>query len=289
MMGSWAGYLFVIPLFAFIITFLFFPVFYSFYISLFHYDPFKHNVYFTGLSNYITALHSYQYIHSLYRVAEYTIIVVTTQTFLAFGLALVFNQRFRITRVARAIVIVPAIISSVAASLLFEWVFSVSGPINYIRSIIGLGTVNYFYSAAWAFPAIMAMNIFSTSPYFMIFYLAGLQSIPTSIFDAAAVDGVASPIARFRYIYWPLLGFTTIIVVILGVIGSFQLFDQIYVITNGGPSGSTTSPLYLIYENAFTAGNGALGLAAAESVVLFAVILVLTVVQSKYLRQARWA
>ena len=284
------GYLLILPLFIFIITFLFFPVGYSFYISLFHYDPFDHSVYFTGIANYITAMRSPLYWIAMGNVAKYTAIVVTVQTFFAFSLALLFNKRHRITRLVRGIVIIPAVFSSVATAIIFEWVFSVSGPVNFLRMWLGMSRINYFLNLHWAFPAIMTLNIFTTSPYFMIFYLAGLQSIPSSIYDAAAIDGVTSPLSRFRYIYWPMLSFTTIIVVILGIIGSFQLFDQIYIITSGGPNNTTLTPLFLVYSLALVdVGSGLMGLAAAESVVLFLVILVITLLQSRYLRQARWS
>lgn len=282
------GYIFILPLFIFIVTFIFFPVAYSFYISLFHYNPLGHTIYFVGLANYIKVIHTGLFWDSFLNVVKYTLIVVTTQTFFSLGLALLFKDKLKISRLGRTLVFIPAITSPVAMSIIFIWVFSNQGPINLIRAWFGLNFINFFFSTTYAFPAIMAMNIFSTAPYFMVMYISGLQAIPSSIYDAASIDGIKSMFSRFRYIYAPMLSFATVIVVILGLIGSLQLFDQIFVITQGGPANSTYVPLIFIYNKAFL-DYGELGIAAASSFILFIFILVATVSQRRYLKDVRWS
>lgn len=220
-------------------------------------------------------------------VVEYTLIVVTCQTFFSLGLALLFKGKLKINRIGRALIFIPAITSPVAMSIIFIWIFSNQGPINALRAFVGLPVINYFFSTTWAFPAITAMNIFSTAPYFMVMYISGLQAIPPSIYDAASIDGVKSPFAKFRYIYAPMLGFATVLVVILGLVGSMQLFDQIFVITGGGPANTTYVPLFFIYSKAFES-FGDLGVSAASSFILFLFIMAATVTQSRYLKGVRW-
>ncbi len=281
------GYLLVAPLMTLIIVFTFFPAIYSFGISLFHYNPFGHEVFFIGLSNYESVLHSGLFAKAILDVLYYTVVVVSIQTILAFLFAILFNHKMRISRISRAFVFIPAIVSSVALSIIFIWVFSDQGPINYFLSFFGIKSINFFYSTAYAFPAIMVLNIFSTTPYFMIIYLAGLQTIPRSVLEAASLDGVKTGWHRFRYIYAPMLNFTTFIVIILGIIGSMQLFDQIYVITEGGPSHATYVPLMFIYNRTFIY-FGDVGLSAAASFILFSVIMVITLLQRRYLKDTRW-
>ncbi len=286
---SRAGYLFIAPLFAFLIVFTFFPAFFSFYISLFHYDPFGHSVYFVGFSNYVRVINNGLFLYSIANVFYYTAVVVTAQTFLGFFLALLFNNRLPASRIGRALVYLPAISSPVAMSLIFIWVFSPSGLANTLLLYLGLPhNLNYLYNTTLAFPAIMALNIYSTAPYFMLFYMAGIQAIPNSVLEAASLDGVRSSWHRFRYIYFPLLKFTTTLVVLLGLIGCIQLFDQVYVMTLGGPANATLVPLMLIYNYAFNNQGSAQGLAAGASFIIFAIIMVLTITQRNFLRDLAW-
>lgn len=288
-MESTAAYLMIAPLFVLLILFTFFPVFYSFYISLFHYDPFDHIVYFVGLSNYHIVITNGLFLYSLLNVGYYTLIVVTAQTFLAMLLAILFNTKLPVSRPARAIVYLPAISSPVALSIIFIWVFSPQGLINSLLAFLHMPHgINFLYSVKYAFYAIMALNIFSTAPYFMLIYLAALQSIPLPVLEAASIDGVRSFWHKFRYIYFPMLRFSTILVVILGIIGSMQLFDQVYVMTQGGPGNATLVPLMYVYDYAFLS-TGTLGLAAAASFILFAIILVITVLQRNFFRELTWS
>ncbi|MEM0159100.1 MAG: sugar ABC transporter permease [Thermoplasmataceae archaeon] len=281
------GIIFIIPLFIFLIAFTFFPAVYSFVISLFHYDPFFHTIYPVGLENYISVFHSAAFIKSIENVLIYTGVVVTIQTFLAFGYAILFNRASKISRISRAIVFIPAVVSPVSMSIIFIWVFSNAGLINYFLSFFGIPPHNWLYSTTYAFPAIMAMNIFTTAPYFMIVYSAGLQAIPTEVMDAAMIDGLKSGLSRFRHIYFPMLRFSTILVVVLGVTGAMQLFDQIYVITDGGPARATYVPLMFIYNRTFVY-TGEIGVAAAASFVLFVIILLITIAQRRIITERRW-
>lgn len=240
------GYLFILPAFALIVSFMLFPAAYSFAISLMHYDPFFHRIYPVGLTNYAVVLSDPLFRLSLLHALEYTAIVVPTQTILAFAFALLFNEETRLARITRATVFIPAVTSSAVMSVLFIYVFSRDGLLNAFLRVFGVQPPqNWLLSTAWAFPpAIMALNIFSTTPYFMVMFLASLQSIPPqSIMDAAAIDGIRTAVQRSRFFYLPpLLRFSFFFVAVLGVIGSMQLFDQVYIMTAGGPGTSTYVP-----------------------------------------------
>ena len=284
---SRTAYLLIAPLFILLTAFVFFPTAFSFYISLFHYDPFNHNVYFVGFSNYARVFGSPLFRIAVMNALLYTVVVVTTQTFLAFGFALLFNRRFIISKVTRALVFLPAITSSVALSIIFIWFFSKQGLLNYILSPLGIQPENWLFSTTFAFPSIMLLNIFSTTPYFMIMYLAGLQSIPSQIMEAAAIDGVISPWSRFRHFYFPMLTFTTLFVVILGIIGSIQIFDQVYVMTDGGPAHATYVPILYIFNRAYLY-PGLIGVGAAASFMLFVIIMTITIAQRNFLKEMKW-
>ncbi|MBX8636162.1 MAG: sugar ABC transporter permease [Thermoplasmata archaeon] len=284
---SRTAYLLIAPLFILLGSFVFFPAIFSFYVSLFHYDPFNHNIYYVGYSNYLSVFNSPLFRIAVINVLIYAAVVVTIQTFLAFSLALLFNRRFLVSKVSRAFVFLPAITSSVAMSIIFIWFFSKQGLLNYILAPLGVAPENWLFSTTYAFPSIMMLNIFSTSPYFMIMYLAGLQSIPSPIMEAAAIDGVVSPWSKFRYFYFPMLTFTTLFVVILGIIGCIQLFDQVFVMTDGGPAYATYVPMIFIFNRAYLY-PGMIGVSAAASFMLFIIIMTITVAQRNFLKEMKW-
>ena len=284
---QFTGYLFVLPTFLILGVFVLFAAVYSLWISLMHYDPFFHTVYPVGLSNYKYVASSRLYWFSMLHALEYTGVVVTIQTFLAFFFAVLFNEKTPVSRFTRAIVFIPAVTSSAVISVLFIWVFSAQGLLNAFLVHLGVHPENWLESTTWAFPAIMGLNIFTTAPYFMIMYLAGLQSIPSSILESAALDGVRNAFQRFRYFYFPMLKFTVFFVVVLGIIGSMQLFDQVFIMTDGGPGNSTYVPLIYIYNQAFVFDN--FGAAAAASFILFVIILILTLAQRRLISEVRWA
>jgi multiple sugar transport system permease protein len=204
--------------------------------------------------------------------------VVPTQTLLALLLALAVNQEIPARGFFRAAFYIPAITSSVVTSVIFLWIYSKPGLLNYLLSGFGVVGPDWIGSPKYALSAIMALNVWTTSGYFMVAFLAGLQSIPTTLYEAARVDG-AGAWARFRYITVPSLKPTLFFVVTLGLIGSFQVFDQIYMMSAGGPVNATTTLSYFIYISAFRYFR--FGYAAAAAVMLFVIILLVTRLQQK--------
>jgi multiple sugar transport system permease protein len=241
---------------------------------------------FSGLRNYqliwYDLTHNGDFLISLENGIKYTVGVVTLQTILAMALALLLNQKVRGRGIFRTVFYLPSLTSSVAISLIFLWLYNERGAINFLLSLIGIPAHNWLNDPATALPAIMLLNIWTTAPTFMLIYLAGLQDIPETLYEAARIDG-ASDWQIIRKVTIPLLRPVTFLVVALGTIGAFQVFDQIFVMQgpDGGPLKSTVSPVLEIYQAAFK--NYAMGLACAEAFVLFAVIFTFTFLQKRFI------
>jgi len=274
------GYLFVLPFLAAVGTFVFLAAVYAFYLSFHKYDLFTPPE-FVGLANYRRLLTDRNFRIALRNVAVYTAGVVPTQTIVAIALAVLANQKLRLRGFFRSAYYVPCITSSVASSLIFMWLYYKQGIINYILSLLGLpSNIDWLGNPSTALPAIMTLVVWTTSAYFMVVFLAALQDIPTSVSEAAKIDGATSW-QSFRYVTLPLLRPSIFLVVVLGTIGCMQVFDQVYIMTRGGPLKSTMSIVYLVYTEAF--GDLRFGYGAAMAFALFAVIFVLTLIQRKFL------
>ena len=245
--------------------------------------------------------------------------VVPTQTILALLLAVIVNQKWLKAKGAfRTAFYFPSITSSVVISIIFMWMFTKSGLVNailqgifpnyspvtwlddsngIIHNILGLFGVTGRTVGEWAeteilsvelwdwisgpsvtMLTIMILNTWTTIGTMMVIYLAALQSIPPSVYEAATVDG-ANRWQTFRMITVPMLRPTTFFVITLGLIGTFQVFDQIFVISNGGPNNTTLSIAYLVYRSGFTDSD--MGLAAATAIILFVIIFTFTLIQRR--------
>ena len=275
------GYLFIAVPLAILLVFSFFPMACTLFISFHKWPMLGFERPFIGLENFYRLFKDDVFWIALKNTFLYTIIVVPSQTFLALFLAVLANKGIRGQTFFKTSYYVPAVVSSVAISLVFIWFYRGDGFINYLLSFFAIDGPNWLNDPTFALPAIILMNIWTTSGYFMIAYLAGLQSIPAQLYEAAKIDG-ASAWSRFWRITCPLLRPTTLFIVILSVIGCLQVFDQVYVMTSGGPYPyATTTINYLIWQK-FSFGR--LGYTAAIAWVLFVIILVVTLIQKKFIK-----
>ncbi len=280
LMDKWAGVLFVLPALIFFMVFTAYPIVYGLFLSLFKINTFNiDDRTFVGLDNFSKVLVSDDFHTALLNTAVFSFFVVTIQTVLSLLLAVAVNQKIRGKTFFRTAFFFPSISSSVVISIIFLWVFNQNGLLNYGLSMFGIHGPTWVDDPKTALPSIMGLNIWTTSGTMMILYLAALQDIPAHLYEAASVDG-ATPVQRFFRITLPLLTPTTFFVVTLGLIGTFQVFDQAFVISNGsgGPEKSTLTAVFYIYQQAFKESNH-MGIAAAGSVVLLAIIMVVTVLQ----------
>lgn len=239
---------------------------------------------FTGLKNFLRILQDERVWVALQNTAEYVAIVVPIQTILALTLALVLNAQIRGKHWFRIIFFLPTVTSSAVLTLIFMWIYNSNGLLNSFLGTLGLPTYNWLGDPAVALKGIMGMNIWSSAPLYMVIYLAALQNIPASLYEAARMDG-ATRWEQLFYITLPALKPVTFFVMVMGIIGTFQLFDQSYIFSggSGGPNNSTLTLVLLIYDYAFSSLD--MGYALALTLLLAVVIMTVTLIQRYLFRE----
>ena len=225
---------------------------------------------------------------ALLNTLYFTIVTVPVGMVMALIIALALNQRMRGTKWYRTAYFMPVVATVVASALVWKWMFlPVYGLINNILAFLHLPQPLWLSSPEWAMPAIIIFSIWLRLGYNIVLFLAGLQAIPRDLYEAASVDG-ANTWAQFRHVTLPLLSPTTFLILILSLISSFQVFDQVLVMTGqsqpGGPRGAAITMVFYIYTNAFRLSR--MGYASAVAMVLFLIIFVITIVQLRL--QRRW-
>lgn len=275
------GYLFLAPTILVLGIFVILPILYAVFLSLQKVQLLGGIEYeFVGFRNFSQLVEDERVWIALKNTAEYVIIVVPSQTILALFLAVTLNSGIRGKSWWRVLFFLPTVTSSTVLTLIFMWIYNTNGLLNDFLSIIGLPTYNWLGDPNVALKAIMIMNIWSTAPFFMVIYLAGLQDIPKSLYEAAELDG-ANEWHKFIHITVPMLNPVTFFVVAMGIIGTFQLFDQSYIFSKGtgGPNNATLTVVLLIYQAVFR--NLQMGYAAAIAFLLAAVIITITLIQRR--------
>ncbi|ANC76440.1 sugar ABC transporter permease [Fictibacillus phosphorivorans] len=280
------GYLFLLPALLVLGVFVIAPILYAVFLSFHKVELIGGATYeFRGLDNFMKVTFDDRAIIALKNTGIYVAIVVPTQTFLALVLAASLNAGLKGQKFFRIVYFLPTLTSSAVLTLIFMWMYNQNGLINYVLKFLNLPTYNWIGDPDVALIAIMIMNIWATAPFFMVIYLAALQDIPDSHYEAAELDG-AGPIQKFWHITVPNLRPVTSFVVIMGLIGTFQLFDQSYIFSggSGGPNNSTLTVVLLIYQYAFKT-LGTMGYATAIAFMLAIIILVATLLQRKFSKE----
>jgi len=239
---------------------------------------------FVGFANFQNALRDETFRKVVFNTVYYTLGTVPTGMVLSLVLALALNQKIRGLGFFRTVYYLPVVSSMVAVALVWRWLYNKDfGLINWALSLFGLQPLGWLTSTKWAMPAVIIMSIWKGLGYNMIIFLAGLQGIPQHLYEAAAVDG-ASAWRRFWAITLPLLSPTTFFVLVMSIISSFQVFSQVYMMTQGGPADATSTIVYYIFQNAFQYFK--MGYASAQAWLLFAMIFVFTLIQFRM--QQEW-
>jgi multiple sugar transport system permease protein len=279
---SLTAYLFLLPALFVLGTFFILPILYAIFLSFQKVQLLGDLQYqFVGLRNFQRLLEDDRVWIALKNTVEYVAIVVPSQTILALILAVTLNAGIKGRNIWRMIFFLPTITSSAVLTLIFMWIYNTDGLLNAILSKFGLPAYNWLGDPAIALKGIMIMNIWSTAPFFMVIYLAALQDIPRSLYEAAKIDG-ATPWQQFTQITLPLLKPVTFFVIVTGIIGTFQLFDQSYIFSkgSGGPDNATLTVVLLIYQYVFR--DLQMGYAAAIAFLLATIIIVLTLIQRRF-------
>ncbi|MEA4812294.1 MAG: sugar ABC transporter permease [Anaerolineaceae bacterium] len=311
------GYAFLAPYLLVTLTFTVGVVLFAFYISFHHYDIFTRPTW-AGLANYAEAFKGFSdstkrdFLQALYNVLWYSLLVVPIQTFLAIQLAVLLNKPMKGKQFFRTVFYAPSVTSSVVITLIFVWLYLKGGYINALfdgiwklfggkwqainwlgdpRGLIQLivealggkipSTQWYLRGPSIAWMAIMVQNIFTTVPTFMIMFLAALQDVNPALYEAASLEG-ATPRQMHRKITLPMLKPIISLVVVLGTIGTLQVFDQVYLATKGGPLKTSLTPVFLIYQEALGV-NGPIhmGYASALAFILAVIIFIFTFIQRR--------
>ncbi len=272
------AFIFLTPSLIGVVLFLVIPVIFVMVLSLTQWNlltPIK----WVGFSNYANIFRFDGFGHSLLVTAYYVVLNIPFQTVLALGLALLLNSKRRGSAFIRVICVLPFLATPVAMGVVWNWFFSPTGMINQLLAHVGITGPAWLSDQATAMPVIAFANIWQYAGYNMLFFLAGLQAIPLSLYEAASIDG-GSKIQMFFRVTLPLLRPALLFVLVTTVIGSFQVFDTVYVMTAGGPGNATEVANLNIYNTAFAGFR--IGEASAMSVVLFLIILLVTVTQFTY-------
>ena len=284
-----AAWWFVAPAMLVIAIFFFVPLVAAFVISLTDFDIYAladiANLRFVGLGNYWKLLETPLFWQALGNTLYFVVAGVPLSIAASLGAALLLHSRLaRFQAFFRTALFAPVVTTLVAVAVIWRYLFNTHyGLLNYALGGIGIGPIDWLGDPRWAMPAIILFAVWKNFGYNMIIFLAGLQSIPEELYEAARIDG-ASAWRQFRSVTLPILSPVVLLVSILTVAGYFQLFAEPYVMTQGGPLQSTVSVLYLMYEEGFKWWN--LGSASAVAFLLFLLIFAVTALQ---LRGKRWA
>lgn len=282
------GYGFMLPALLIMLVFTLIPIFYSLFLSFTKVNLIGGVSYdWVGLKNYANALNDERVWIALKNTLRYVVIVVPLQTIIALLIASVLNSGVRFQNTFRTIFFLPTLTSSSALTMIFMFLFSLNGPFNNILVEMGIieAPINFINETQFALNTIMVMNIWSTVPFFMTIYLAGLQDIPHSLYEAADIDG-ANAWQKLIKITVPNLTPVTNYVLLMGIIGCFQLFDQAYIISggSGGPNNATLTFSLIIYQYAFKT-LGTMGYSAALAIILTVIIFTVSMIARKVNRE----
>lgn len=278
------GWLFIAPFMILCLIFFVGPLLVAFMLSFKEYSFLDSNTMlqakWVGLQNYIEVLKTPTFRKALWNTTRYSAFVAPIQLVIALLLALVVNGGIKGKSFFRTVYYIPTQTSAVAVAVIFMFLFKQDGIFNKFTSLFGLQPHNFLTEPKTALPVIMSMAIWSSVGLYMVIFLAGLQDIPDSLYEAAGIDG-ASSWQRFRYITIPMLKPTIFLNVVVSMIGCFQVYDQAYVVSqgNGGPLDSTMTVVLYLTRTGFREFK--MGQACATAFILFVIIFVLTIVQKK--------
>jgi multiple sugar transport system permease protein len=264
-----------------------FPLLFSLVLSFLHFNPLRPDAtHFVWLSNFIEAFKDPLFWKSLKNTLVFVLGTVPVTTFIAFFLAVAINQKIPFRTLYRSGFFVPSIVSVVVISIIFKQLYSPLGLVNKVAELFGREPKSWLGEPGTALVCIMAMDVWASFGYYTILFLAGLQAIPSEVYEAARIDG-SGFWGTLRFVTVPMVRPIALFIVVINTIRSFQVFIEIFVMTRGGPLNSTLTSVFYLYDRAFYRFE--MGYASAMAYLLFVVILCFSLVQMKYLRMGRAA
>jgi multiple sugar transport system permease protein/sn-glycerol 3-phosphate transport system permease protein len=263
--------------------FTYWPLLYNFYLSFVRWNFLRPTKPFVGLDNYIRTFSDTQFWTIVFNTFTFTVCSVGLTLLFGLGVALLINQPLRYRNAARAVVFSPVIMSGAVVAVVWSYIFDPRyGLMNELLKLIGLRSPDWLADPFWAMPAVIIVYVWKNLGYAVVIYLAGLQGIPRELYDAARVDG-AGAWDRFWNVTLPGLSPVAFFLSVTSILACFQSFDIIKVLTDGGPANATNVLIYHLYELGFVKYDA--GEAGVVAMVLFGIMLVLTIIQLRYLEQ----
>ena len=274
---------FILPVLVILFVFTILPLGYAFVLSLMRVNQLAGTYEFIGLSNYQNAVNDPRVHVALLNTLRYVAIVVPVQTVIALIMAVALNSKIKFQKTFRTIYFLPTLTSSSALTMIFMFLFAVNGPANNFLVDMGFieSPINFVGDVRFALNSIMVMNIWATVPFYTTIYLAALQDVPDTLYEAAGLDG-ANTWQKLIKITVPNVVPVTNFIILMGIIGCFQVFDQAFIISGGtgGPANSTLTFALVIYQYAFQV-IGTMGYAATLAIILAAIIFIVSIVARK--------
>lgn len=270
----------VAPYVVFFVAFVAYPIFYSLWMSFHEGSVIAPVQDYVGMRNYIDLLHDPLFWKSLYNIVIYSIINIPGVLIFSLILALLVNRPLRLSGFYRSAYFLPVVVTPAVVALIWSWIYAPDvGLLNRMLEFIGLQPQPWLTSSKQAMPAVAFLNIWRNSGYFMVLWLAGLQEIPESLYEAARIDG-ATKWEEFKHITLPMLAPITGYIIILLTIMALRLFVEPYALTEGGPANSTLTPIMYLYFNAFRYFR--MGYASALGVLIVVMTFGLSWIQKLY-------
>ena len=273
---TFAAWIFLSPALILLIIFIIWPIAYLFYLSFTAGSFTSAGTTWVGLRNYWRLLLTQDFWQVLGNTIYFTVATVIPSLVIPLGLAVLLDKSLALRGLLRSAYFLPSIISLVAAGLGFRWLFQTTGPVNGFLDLLGIVPIPWLSSTVWAMPVLIILSIWKQLGFNMVVFLAGLQAIPRSRYEAAELDG-ANAWEQFRHVTLPGLQPTIIFAIVTTAIFTLRSFEQVYVITGGGPLNTTNLLVYYIYQEAFAQFD--FGYAAAAATVLLAFTLVFVYLQ----------
>ncbi|MBO2533005.1 MAG: sugar ABC transporter permease [Thermoactinomycetaceae bacterium] len=278
-----SAYLLISPYLLFLAVFLIYPVFFSIWLTFHDWNIVSPEIPFVGLENYRRLLGDELFYKALWNTFRFIMINIPLQIVLALLLAVALNQPIKGRGFFRAAYFLPVVTSGVVISFLWSWMLSTDdGIINEVLGWFGIGPIPWLTSETWSIPSIAWVAAWKNLGYYVVIFLAGLQSIPKTLYEAARIDG-AGPVQIFFRITLPMLNPAMLLVLVMSTINGFQLFTEPFIMTGGGPANSSLSVVMYIYKNAFQSLD--MGYAATIGLALALIILTVSLLQKKLLER----
>jgi len=272
------GYLFISPFFLFFVVFIIVPILINLVLSFTRFN--LNEMKFIGFENYLILFEDEFFVRSLINTGLYTFFTVAFTMGISLFLAILLNRGLKGTPLFRTSSFIPHMVSMVAASMIWFWMYEPAyGIINRFLAAIGISGKLWLHDEKLALASIIIMSIWKFTGYYMVIYLAGLQTIPAYLYEAIAIDG-ATEWQKIRFVTIPMLRPVTFFLFVTGVINNFNVFEQVNILTQGGPMNSTTTVVHQIYIRAFQ--DFLMGYAASQAIFVLIVVAILTMMFFKY-------